>query len=111
MGGGRQGRAQARVSGQVRPLIAERIAYARRLRRISQLRLAELLDDGTNVRKLSRWETGVATPHAEALARLATTLDVSADFLLGLVKHPIAVHGRARVRARRDWQLPLFGSE
>lgn len=101
----------AAVSAEQLPLIAQRIAYARRLRRISQPRLVELLADGTNVRKISRWETGVATPHAEALARLAFTLDVSADFLLGLVKHPIAVNGRARVRAKRDWQLPLFGAE
>jgi transcriptional regulator with XRE-family HTH domain len=52
----------------------------------TQESLAELLE--TDKKAVSRWESGVFTPNTATLYRIAKTLDVSADYLLGLSDDP-----------------------
>lgn len=62
--------------------IADRIRMARDLMGWSQMRLA--LEAGIEPSAISRYERGVNEPRANTLAKLARTLGVSADWLLGL---------------------------
>jgi transcriptional regulator with XRE-family HTH domain len=59
-----------------------RIRRARKDRGLTQVTLAASL--GTSQGVVSAWETGERTPTVEGLASLATTLGVSADWLLGI---------------------------
>ena len=62
--------------------LGENIRRARLLRGLTQAALAEKLD--VSDRAVNRWETGAACPDIALLPRLALTLDVSTDALLGL---------------------------
>lgn len=53
----------------------------------TQEAFAEIL--GTDKKAISRWESGTFTPNADTLVRIAQTLDVSTDFLLGLSDDPM----------------------
>jgi transcriptional regulator with XRE-family HTH domain len=58
---------------------AERLKQLRSDRKITQTRLAQLLD--VSPRVYNRWETGVATPHFDTIVKIANILDVSLDEL------------------------------
>ncbi len=55
----------------------------------TQESLAELV--GTNSRQIWRWENGESEPTNDYLVRIATVLDISVDYLLGLTDMPIHV--------------------
>lgn len=61
----------------------------RELREQQQLTQQELADRvGSHVNQVVRWENGKTMPTVDALARLSKELEVSADYLLGLVDQP-----------------------
>ena len=60
---------------------AERVKDLRKTARLTQVELAESCE--THQAQVSRWENGLELPPRETLLRLATTLGVSVDFLLG----------------------------
>lgn len=59
----------------------ERLRELRQQRQLTQVRVAELV--GVGIRVYHRWENGAATPHFDALLRLADVLGVSLDTLTG----------------------------
>lgn len=60
---------------------AQRLKQLRTARKLTQTRLAELLE--VSPRVYSRWETGGVTPAFDTILRLADTLGVSLDELAG----------------------------
>jgi transcriptional regulator with XRE-family HTH domain len=58
---------------------AERLKQLRSARKITQTRLAQLLD--VSPRVYNRWENGVATPHFDTIVKIADILNVSLDEL------------------------------
>ena len=60
---------------------AERLKQMRSTRRMTQTRLAQLLE--VSPRVYNRWENGIATPHFDTVVRIADLLDVSLDELAG----------------------------
>lgn len=63
------------------PDFSHRLRTLRSARKLTQTRLAELLDISPRV--YSRWETGGVTPHFDTIVRLAELLGVSLDELAG----------------------------
>jgi transcriptional regulator with XRE-family HTH domain len=61
---------------------ATRLREARTNRKMTQVRLAELL--GVSPRVYNRWERGGAVPQLDFLARIAQVLQISIDSLAGL---------------------------
>ena len=59
----------------------ERLRELRLQRQLTQVRVAELV--GVGIRVYHRWENGGATPHFDALVRLADVLGISLDELTG----------------------------
>lgn len=59
----------------------QRLRALRQQRQLTQVRVAELV--GVGIRVYHRWENGGATPHFDALLRLADVLDISLDELAG----------------------------
>lgn len=70
----------------------ERLRELRQQRQLTQVRVAELI--GVGIRVYHRWENGAATPHFDALLRLADVLGVSLDTLTGRENRPAdsAIH-------------------
>jgi transcriptional regulator with XRE-family HTH domain len=60
---------------------AQRLRDLRSARKLTQTRLAELLQ--VSPRVYSRWETGDVTPHFDTIVRIAELLNVSLDDLAG----------------------------
>jgi transcriptional regulator with XRE-family HTH domain len=60
---------------------AERLKNLRSMRKLTQVRLAEMV--GVNARGYNRWERGTALPQLDTLIRLADVLNVSLDELAG----------------------------
>ena len=60
---------------------AERLKQLRSARKMTQTRLAQLLEISPRV--YNRWENGVATPHLDTVVRIADILDVTLDELAG----------------------------
>jgi len=71
---------------ELRRLIGERIAAARRQAHLSQEELAQGI--GTHNWTVSRYETGRMFPRLLLLRRLSRVLGVSTDYLLGLDLRP-----------------------
>jgi len=67
-------------------LLPERLHIAREKRGISQRKLGKLCHLGIN--QINRYENGLSDPSAAVLATIAQTLEVSADYLLGLADDP-----------------------
>lgn len=63
-------------------LIGKRIKYLREKIGITQTQLAKLVGIGKST--LSEYESGKANPTAEVIKKIANSLNVSADYLLGL---------------------------
>lgn len=66
-----------------RSILAQRLGQARSEKGLSRERLAKMIY--AHGQSVYYWETDKRNPSSENLARLATVLDVSADWLLGLV--------------------------
>ena len=69
--------------------LAERIAYFRKQKGLTQEGLAELCS--VSAQAVSKWENGLTAPDISLLPRLAEIFGVSVDELLGVEKKPIAV--------------------
>ena len=61
--------------------IAEHIRSARQKKKMSQTELAQVA--GVNIKSLSRYELGTSVPPADVLAKIAGTLEVTVDSLVG----------------------------
>ena len=61
--------------------LPDRLRQLRSERKLTQTRLAQLLE--INPRVYNRWEQGVAIPHIDTLVKIADTLQVSLDELVG----------------------------
>jgi transcriptional regulator with XRE-family HTH domain len=72
----------------------QRLRELRQQRQLTQIRVAELV--GVGIRVYHRWENGNATPHFDALLRLADVLDISLDELTGRepVNDDSTIHNR-----------------
>ena len=83
---------------------AERLKQIRTERKLTQVRLAELL--GVGLRVYHRWENGDATPHLDTLVKIAEVLQVSTDELLGIEEvrpeHRIHNHELHRLYSQVD---------
>lgn len=75
--------------GQAAMPLGERIRQLRKEAGLSQAELADKI--GADPGRVSRYEAGRITPSAEALARLAETLNISIDHLLidGIPRRPL----------------------
>ena len=83
--------------------LGERLARARKGKGYTQAGLAREIGIPQNL--ISEYETGKKRLYADTLARLAATLDVSADELLGLSRRgpgPRAVPPRLRILRRLE---------
>ena len=67
-------------------LLPERLHIAREKRGLSQRELAKLCQLGIN--QINRYENGVTDPSAKILTSIAQVLEVSTDYLVGLVDDP-----------------------
>lgn len=65
---------------------AQRLKELRTIRKLTQNRLAELLN--VKPRVYSRWETGDAVPHFDTIVRLADILGVTLDEMAGRTDAP-----------------------
>ncbi|QXF32717.1 hypothetical protein CE143_05705 [Photorhabdus luminescens] len=63
-------------------LFAKRLKEAREARKMTQARLAELLN--VDRRVYNRWERGASVPQLDAVVRIAQVLQSSLDALVGL---------------------------
>lgn len=63
-------------------IFCERLKEQRKLKKVSQKALAEILQ--TNNSSVCDWECGRSQPDLETLAKMVFYFDVSADYLLGL---------------------------
>jgi ribosome-binding protein aMBF1 (putative translation factor) len=77
---------EARETAELRALVGERIASARRRAALSQKELAEKI--GAQAWAVSRYETGRMFPRVPLLRKLSRALDVSVDYLLALHPEP-----------------------
>ena len=79
--------------------IGEKIAKARREKRLTQEELADRL--GVSRQAVSKWESGAALPETDKLARLSGLLGVSCDYLLcdDASEEPGNAFGRPRQEA------------
>ena len=66
--------------------LGERLRNIREQRGYTQDELAELLDVGQQ--QIHRWEANKSDPSTDAIAGLAKILDVTTDYLLGIVDAP-----------------------
>ena len=64
---------------------AERLKELRKECKMSQAQLATKL--GVNQRTISNWEKEIRQPDYDMLLKIATVLDVSTDYLLGLSEY------------------------
>lgn len=67
-------------------LLSKRLKQVRTALGLTQEELAQRL--GTNVTQVIRWERGRTLPSAETLFQIAQELEISLDWLLGLVDDP-----------------------
>jgi len=72
--------------------LAERLKELRERRKLSQVRLADLI--GVSPRVYNRWENGDATPHWSSIVKIADFLGVSLDELAGRteINDSIVIH-------------------
>ena len=68
-------------------MLNQRIREVRQARGMSQVELARLL--GVTKQSISNWENDNIQPSIEMLVKLARSLSVSADYLLGLEERQI----------------------
>jgi transcriptional regulator with XRE-family HTH domain len=69
-----------------RTMRGDRLRQARESRQLSQKDLAELI--ASTDKQIWRYENGLNDPSADVLTRIAKALEVSLDYLVGLVDEP-----------------------
>lgn len=67
-------------------VLGERIAYRRQSLDMTQDYLAELVD--SSQRQISKYEKSLNNPTSDVLAKIATALNTTTDWLLGLTDNP-----------------------
>lgn len=67
-------------------MLGERLARIRETRGYTQLELSKALGLGDN--QIWRYENGKTEPDGKVIALIARHLNVSADYLLGLIEYP-----------------------
>lgn len=90
--------------------LGERLRQARERRGLSQTELSRRISTGIN--QVTRYENGQAEPSPVVLKRLASHLEVTSDYLLGLADTPtpplstsdLAPHERQLLEALRQGQ-------
>jgi transcriptional regulator with XRE-family HTH domain len=85
---------------------ADRMIEMRKRRKLSQKELA--LRVGCSIRQIGRWEKRENEPDAFSLGRIAKALEVSADYLLGLVSDPSNLYTEAELSADERKVLTAF---
>jgi len=85
-------------------IIGERIKILRKAKGWSQGQLAEKV--GADARQISRYENGHIAPSAEALVKLAVTLESSVDYILfeDAPRRPLRADDRDLVKYLQDMQ-------
>ena len=87
--------------------ISQQLAKIRKLKGFTQYTLADAM--GISRKQISDYERGLALPNSEMIIRLATTLKVSTDSLLGLrhIELPTSIPNVRFTRRLKDIeQLP-----
>lgn len=90
----------------------DRLRHVREQMQYSQQELSERL--GVSIRQIHRYETGTSEPVASVLKRMAQTLEVSVDYLVGLVDDPmgtIALGTRSLTQRERELLNALNAKE
>lgn len=87
---------------EVNKMRGERLRDLRKALELSQEALAEILN--THQRQIWRWENGKNDPSGEEVAKLATALNVSTDYLLGLSDDPTPAAFAAATLSARERQ-------
>src|SRR5258708_39209888 len=90
--------------------LGERLRHARERRGLSRFKLPRRI--GTGINQVTRYENGQAEPSSTLLKRLAHSLDVTSDYLLGLADTPtqlrtstdLTPHERQLLEALRQGQ-------
>lgn len=92
-------------------LRTDRLRQMRLIAGYSQEKLSEIVGIGS--RQIWRYENGENVPDADVLAAIATTLGVSADYLLGLTDEPLPYVEKqiATFRIELDKLIFTFGLE
>ena len=85
-----------------RGILAERIQQRRKDLGMSQMAFAEALD--TAQAQISRYETGENDPTAAVLVRIAQTLGVSLEWLVGLSEEMFALVGATSTLGTEELQ-------
>lgn len=80
----------------------ERLKELRQNLRLTQDDIADAVD--TTRKTVSSWEKG-AIPNGESLAKLAKTLNTSADFLLGLTDDPRPPNALNSDLSPQEWEI------
>ena len=98
--------------GRIQGFRKERIDQILAVRRLSQLQLASLV--GVSPATVSKWRSGSQIPEKEALSRLASVVNVSAEWFTRPIQTPLSqplfrsnavalVTARAMLKARTEW--------
>ncbi|MNI72290.1 HTH-type transcriptional regulator ImmR [compost metagenome] len=88
--------------------LGERIKHLRELKGLSQKDLSEKTQ--LTIVQLSRYETNHRKPDPDALSRLVTVLETSADYLIGLNSEPLKSSAR-ELNAKFSFYMshPVYG--
>lgn len=74
---------------EIRKLVGRRIRSVRRVRRVSQKQLANILD--VHFSTISHWESGNYIPTLENLIKTCIFLNIRLDYIIGFQKDPEAL--------------------
>ena len=80
-----------RTGEEIQTMRGDRLAQIREKRGFTQTELADLLGLGTQ--QIWRYENGKTAPDGDTVARIATFLNVSSDYLLGIADDPVGGTG------------------
>lgn len=97
------------------PTLGKRLAHAREFRELRQADLAGQLGD-VEAGAISQWETDRRKPDPDKLRRICLALDISSDYLLGLIhRRPQRLPSGVEVAAEYGWrsysEIALSGKE
>lgn len=85
---------------------ADRMREMRKRRKLSQKELALRID--CSIRQIGRWEKEENEPDAFSIGRIAKALEVTADYLLGLVPDPSELYTESELTADERKAVAAF---
>ena len=88
------------------PLRSDRLRQLRNARGFTQEALAERLELG--IRQIHRYERGLSDPSGDVVARIASELSVTSDYLLGLSDDPAPCVSRLDLTPTEELLLDAF---